>query len=449
MKKFLYFLTILLATCPLFSSDKKDPRITPTVKAVTAVLPSVVNIGTERIVSSTYSPWGQNDPFEGVFKDFFAGQKGKKETSLGSGAIINREGLIVTNAHVVYKATKILVTTADGKQYLAQEIAGDNLNDIALLKLINYNGKSQLKPIKFASPDQLLLGETVIAVGNPYGLGSSISKGILSGWGRKVIYGSKVIFSDILQTDAPINPGNSGGPLVNINAEMIGLNTAIYEQAHGIGFAIPLKRVEKVLAAWLIPERFSDVSLGIIPGEKHENGKLKFYLKEVISQSPAWQAGLRSGDQIFTFNEKQITQLIDVSNVLWKLKSGNSISLGLKNNKSVTLHVKAIKILDGKKLAEQKLGIGIQHLTKKLAITLGYPFHGGMVVDNVSKKNRSIHRGDVIVKIGDVPIYDFKDIHRALAGKYYGDKIDALVIFLSTQHGQIQIYKRNISLNIQ
>jgi len=442
-------MTILSASCYLFSSEKIDARVTPTVKAVSKVLPSVVNLGTERIVSYGYSPWGKNDPFEGVFRDFFAGQKGKKETSLGSGAIINEKGLIVTNAHVVHKATKILVTTVDGKQYLAKEIAADTLNDIALLKLSNYNGKPQLKPIQFALPDHLLLGETVIAVGNPYGLGSTISKGILSACGRKVSYGGKVIFSDILQTDAPINPGNSGGPLVNINAEMIGLNTAIYEQANGIGFAIPLKRIEKVLAGWLIPERFSDVSLGIIPGEKNENGELQFYLKEVITKSPAWEAGLRTGDQIFTLNGKKITQLIDVSNTLWQLQCGNSISLELKHNKSVTVRVRAVKILDGQKLAEQKLGIGIQLLTKKLAITMGYPFHGGIIVDNINTKNRNIRRGDVIVKIGDVPIYDFKDIYRALSGKYYGDKVDAVVIFLSVQHGQVQIYKRNVSLNVQ
>lgn len=449
MKKFFYFMLIFCGSYRLLAADPLDPRITPTVKAVSKVLPSVVNLGTERIVTYAYSPWGQNDPFEGMFKDFFAGQQGRKETSLGSGAIINEEGFIVTNAHVVHKATKILVTTYDGKQYLAQEIASDSLNDIALLKLSNYSGKPKLIPIQFAEPDQLLLGETVIAVGNPYGLGSSITKGILSAEGRKVTYGGKVIFSDILQTDAPINPGNSGGPLVNINARMIGVNTAIYAQADGIGFAIPLKRIESILAEWLIPERFSDVSLGIIPGENNDNGKLKFILKEVIAGSPAWEAGLRTGDEIFTFNGKKIKQLINVSNELWKFKNGDSLTLGLKDNKTVSLKVKAVKVTDGKKLAEQKLGLGIQQLTKKLAITLGYPFHGGMIVDNVSKDNHAIRRGDVIVRIGDVPIYDFKDIHRALAGKFYGDKVDALIIFFSEQHGQLKIFKRNLTLEIK
>ena len=146
MRKILVILFFLLDISDLQAADaaKNNIRITPTVRAVAKVLPSVVNIGTERIVTFSDSAWGHNDPFEGMFRDFFAGQAGRKETSLGSGAIINKEGLILTNAHVVHKATKILVTISDGKQYLAKEIAADDLNDLALIKLLNYKGKSSL-----------------------------------------------------------------------------------------------------------------------------------------------------------------------------------------------------------------------------------------------------------------------------------------------------------------
>ena len=455
MKKFFYFLkkspllVVFLFCRSTLKAENADIRETPTVKATAKVLPSVVNIGTERIVSGFDSPWGRNDPFEGIFRDFFAGQVGRKETSLGSGAIINKEGLIVTNAHVVHKATRILVTTSDGKQYLAKEIASDDLNDIALLKLINYKGNPVLRPIQFAMSDQLLLGESVIAVGNPYGLGSTVTKGILSGWGRRVTYGGKVIFNDIIQTDAPINPGNSGGPLVNLNAEMIGLNTAIYEQARGIGFAIPLKRIERILAGWLIPERFSEVTLGIVPGVKKEGQRNIFYLKEVISDSPAWNADLRAGDIITSYNGHRILQLIGLSNKLWKLKGGTSIRLGLKEKGEKKLTVETLKSLDGKKLAEQKLGIGLQKLTLKLSEALGYPFHGGLIVNEVSQKERNIRRGDIIVKIGDVSIHDFKDLRRALSGKHYGDNVSTLVVFIVTRNKQVQIYKRNVILKIK
>lgn len=450
MKKFFYVLLFFIFVFDLtIAQEKQDNRITPTVKAVAKVLPSVVNIGTERIVTAYDSPWGNNDPFEMIFRDFYSRQMNRKETSLGSGALINKEGLIVTNAHVVHKATKILVTNSVGKQFLAQEIAADDLNDIALLKLIDYNSNSGLKPISFAQPDYLLLGETVIAVGNPYGLGSTVSQGIISAIGRKLTFQGKVIFNDILQTDAPINPGNSGGPLVNINGDMVGLNTAVYQQADGIGFAIPLKRVEKILASWLIPERFAEVSLGIIPTERKAGKKTIFYLKEVIPDSPAWQAGLRAGNEITSLNGNKLNSLMDLSNNLWQLKGGEKLRLGIEGKGEVHLAVKILESLDSKKLAEQKLGIGLQKLTLKLAQTLDYPFHGGLIVDEVSKGNKNIHRGDIIIKIGDVPIYDYKDFRRALNGKLYGDKINGLVLFVVKKNGKMQIYKRNVILNIK
>lgn len=449
MKKIFCFLIFFInMLCLVVSGEASDNRITPTVKAVAKVLPSVVNIGTERIVTAYDSPWGSHDPFERMFRDFYSRQMNRKETSLGSGAIINQEGLIVTNAHVVHKATKILITNAEGKQYLAQEIAADDLNDIALLRLIDYPEKSPLIPISCAQPDQLLLGETVIAVGNPYGLGSTVSKGIISAIGRKVTYSGKVIFNDILQTDAPINPGNSGGPLVNINGEMVGLNTAVYQQADGIGFAIPLKRIEQVIAGWLIPERFAEVSLGIIPTEKHEDGKTVFYLKNVIPDSPAWEAGLRQGNEIYSFNGNKLNSLMDLSNTLWKLKAGGKLQLGIKGKGNVKLTVKALQSLDSKKLAEQKLGLGLQQLTLKLAKTLGYPFHGGLIINEISSNHSSLRRGDILVRIGDVPVYDYKDLRRALNGKLYGDKITALVIFVLIKNGKMQIYKRNVILKI-
>ena len=450
MKKIFSFLILFIQGYNLLSAEvPADNRLTPTVRAVAKVLPSVVNIGTERIVTAYDSPWGSHDPFESIFRDFYSRQVNRKETSLGSGSIINKEGLVVTNTHVVHKATKILITNSEGKQYLAQEIAADDLNDIALLKIIDYPPESQIVPISFAQPNQLLLGETVIAVGNPFGLGSTVSKGIISAIGRKVTYRGKVIFNDILQTDAPINPGNSGGPLVNINGDMIGLNTAVYQQADGIGFAIPLKRIEQILAGWLIPERFAEVSLGIIPTEKQENGNIVFYLKEVIPDSPAWQAGLRAGDEIHSFNGIKMNSLMDLSNTLWKLQGGSTLQLGIKDKGNVTLTVKTLQSLDSKKLAEQKLGLGLQQLTVKLAKTMGYPFHGGVIIDEVSPTNTNIRRGDIIVRIGDIPVYDYKDLRRALQGKLYGETINALVIFVVRKNGQMQIYKRNVILNIK
>jgi S1-C subfamily serine protease len=425
----------------------QNNRITPTVKAVAKALPSVVNISTERIVSYSNSKYGAFDPFEKLFRNFYNRQRGKKVKSLGSGAVINKYGLIVTNSHVVHKATRIFVTDYNGNQYIAKEIAADDLNDLSLLRLVSKK-KANLIPISFAQHNPILLGETVIAVGNPYGLGSSITKGIVSAIGRKVTFKNKVLFDDLIQTDAPINPGNSGGALININGELIGLNTAIYEQANSIGFAIPLKRIEKVLALWLIPERFADVSLGLIPGEVLINGKIVYICREIIPESPAAKAGIKKNDIITTVKGQKIQHLMDISNSLWNLRGGDTIDLTIKGKGAFNLTVQKIEYTDGNKLLKQKLDISAIPLTKQLAAQLKYPFYDGLVVTEVSKKNINLKRGDVIIKIGDVPIYDFSDVRRALNGKYYGDKINAMIIYAVRKFGETQLYKKNITLNI-
>jgi S1-C subfamily serine protease len=450
MKKEVIIIFSIFTSLILYGGTSDDPRVTPTVKAVAKALPSVVNIGTERIVSISHSPWGSNDPFEQLFRNFYAQQKGRKETSLGSGSIISKQGLIVTNSHVVHRATRIIVTMSDGKQYIAKEIAGDSLNDIALLQLINIDKSQTFQPMPFAKPDSLLLGEPVIAVGNPYGLGSSISRGVLSATRRKISFNGKILFGDILQTDAAINPGNSGGPLININGEMIGINTAIYGEADGIGFAIPLKRIELVLATWMIPEKFSDVSLGIIPGEKIQDNEVLFFIREVLPNSPAWRSGIRAGDVITAVNGEKIKNLMEISNKLWNLKSGDQISCTIAGKGTITLTVEELKSLDGKTLAANRLGLGLEKLTLNLAKALRYPFHGGLLVNNITNRTtKSVRRGEVLVRIDNVPIYEFSDIRRALNDKHYGDAVNAIFISIVHNGAKKFITKRNSILKVQ
>lgn len=449
MKKALSCIIFLFFAFLIYGEETVDPRITPTVKAVAKALPSVVNIGTERIVTYTQSPWGSNDPYEQLFRNFYAKQKGRKETSLGSGAIISEKGLIVTNSHVVHRATKIIVTTSDGKQYLAKEIAGDTMNDIALLQIINSPPGTLFKPISCAKPDSLILGEPVIAVGNPFGLGSSISRGVLSATERKISFNSKVLFSDILQTDAAINPGNSGGPLININGKMIGINTAIYGEADGIGFAIPLKRIERVIAQWMIPEKFRDVTLGIVPGEKLVNNEVEYFIKEVLNGSPAFKAGIKKGDVIKKINDNPIKSILQIGNIICDLKSGDSVSFDMLNKGRVTLKIEKLKILDGKDLAKNRLGLGLEKLTLKLAKGLQYPFHGGLLVNEVGKDSKNIRRGDVLVRINNIPIYDFSDISRSFQNKHYGDNLNGVVVSVVKKNGRTYISKRAVVLKVK
>jgi serine protease Do len=272
-------------------------RLNPRVRAVAKVLPSVVNISTERVVAQSYSKYDPYDPFAELFNQFLGLQEPYKTTSsLGSGVIVEASGLVVTNEHVIRKASRIIVYLSDGSSYDAMPVAIDISNDLALLRLEGLEADRRLVAIPFARPDDLLLGEDVIAVGNPYGLGHSVSTGVLSAIGRKFTYKGKVIFDDILQTDAAINPGNSGGPLVNADGQLIGLSLAIQRDAEGIGFAIPVKRLEEILGVWLLPSRFGLNLLGIVPGTKvlPEN-HCQAYIREVRLESPAGKAGLQPG----------------------------------------------------------------------------------------------------------------------------------------------------------
>ena len=440
MKRKIVLFFLFLNCFLLFAEERRNE----VVKAVEKVLPSVVNIGTETIVSSSHSPWGI-DPFEGFFKDFFGHDLQSRTNSLGSGVIIDPAGLIITNAHVVYRATEINIVFYDGKVAKAVEIASDELNDIALLALIT-PVPDTLKPISIAPPDELYLGETVIAVGNPYGLGSSISRGILSALNREAIYQGKVIFSDILQTDAAIKQGNSGGPLVNILGEMIGLNTAIYKDAQGIGFAIPVKRIESVVGKWLIPERFSKTSLGIIPGIE-QTGKY-FIISEVLPGSPAEKSGLKPGTKISHINGNKFKDLISLGRELWKIKPGIEISLKSIDGKEWKLKTEELKLFNGQEIAQKRLSLSLIELDKSLAKSIDYPFAGGLIVSELSPSNgdSEVRRGDVLVRLNDIRINNFDDIVRAMKNVLYGQRVRALFLKPVKRGNAIYIIRKEVIL---
>lgn len=439
----------MLNPSTVFAQDNQSVRITPTVRAVAKVLPSVVNLSTEKLVERDLTEWDVEDPFEMFFKKTTPKFKNETSHSLGSGTIIDPSGIIVTNTHVVHRAFKIKVRLADGREFYAREIASADLNDIALLQLIDSPKEESLHPITFAQIDDLFLGETVIAVGNPYGLGSSITRGVLSAIGRQVTHDGNIVLSNILQTDAPINPGNSGGPLININGNMIGVNIAMFKNGRGISFAIPLERVENLVGKWLTPERFGNYSLGLVPAvRKNNKGAVEFYLRDVIKGSPAWKKGLRAGDVFTEFNGRKYEKLMDISRLLWKKKAGDEVSITLANGKKYNLAVEKIALSDGKILARIRLGLGLQKLSPSLSEALGYPFGRGIVVSDVLGNYKNLHRGDMLVRIGDIPIYSFADIARALHNTKYGDKVEAIVISVINKQGAYYLIKKTIQLTV-
>lgn len=430
------------------SADSRKTRVTPTVVAVAKAMPGVVNLSTEKIVE--YSNSGMmRDLFNFAPDEELLGAH--KGYSLGSGSIIDRAGLIVTNAHVVRRAVRINITLNDGKSYQGRIIAADDLNDIALIGIADLPDDANLQPIEMAAPGDLMLGETVIVVGNPYGLGSSISEGVLSAVGRKVTHKGQVIFADILQTDAAVYPGNSGGPLINLNGRMIGINTAILREAKGIGFAIPLQRVENILARWLIPERFSNVSLGLVPAVKREkNGALVFFLSDVLKDSPAWKAGLRPGFIIEKVDGKELSGLMPLCGRLWKMQSGDTLELSGRTG--IKYLVKATDMVpgDGVSLAESRLGLKLHPLTEQLSKSLNYPFRGGFVISGYKNGgNDIVKRGDILLQLGDVAIHSASNIVSALNEVHYGDMLKGIIVSVTSEGGRYYLEKKLVTFPVR
>lgn len=296
----------------LFSSSQiSDGKLW--VKLAKELTPAVVNISTTQVVKRgipSRSPFSEDDPFNEFFKRFFGDQPRQfKATSLGSGFIINKDGYILTNNHVVENATDITVKLGDGRELKAKVIGRDPKTDIAIIKI----EASNLPVIPFGNSDKLEVGEPVMAIGNPFGLNQTVTTGIVSAKGRFIGEGP---YDNFIQTDASINRGNSGGPLINTNGEAVGINTAIFSPTGGsigIGFAIPIDMAKEILPQLRERGQVTRGWLGVaIQPITPELGK-KFSLKqangalvsEVTEGSPAEQAGLKQGDVIVAFDDKK------------------------------------------------------------------------------------------------------------------------------------------------
>ncbi|MBF0549354.1 MAG: trypsin-like peptidase domain-containing protein, partial [Deltaproteobacteria bacterium] len=248
-KPILAGVSLLLAVTALFGCPGPAPasnRETPVVRAVKAAGPAVVNISTETVVKPGPSPFSglHNDPlFERFFRDFFEPRRQYTLTSLGSGVIVDgKKGFVLTNYHVVVRATKITVALGQDRTLEATVVGVDPDTDLAVVKV---NSPKPLPSIAMGNSDDLMIGETAIAIGNPFGLSHTVTVGVISALHRSFRTGDRT-YHDFIQTDASINPGNSGGPLLNIDGELVGITTAIYSQAEGIGFAIPINKARRI-----------------------------------------------------------------------------------------------------------------------------------------------------------------------------------------------------------
>lgn len=298
------------------TSERRAGRRTPIVRAVELATPAVVNISAFKIRKRP-NPFSQfnRDPAEKFYRDFFRGRRaGRRSRSLGTGVIIRSDGYILTNEHVISRATKIFVHLANKRTYPARLVGADPGNDLAVLKI---DSKEPLPFRPMGQSDDLMIGETVIAIGNPFGLGHTVTTGVVSALGRAIsLKGSRGRRrpADFIQTDASINPGNSGGPLLNIYGDLIGINTAIFGKAQGIGFAIPINRAHRIVDDLILFGKVRKGWVGLVL--QNLTPRLATHLRfsrrrgvvaaKVLPMSPALRAKMKRGDILLSFGGKDI-----------------------------------------------------------------------------------------------------------------------------------------------
>jgi serine protease Do len=344
-------LALLLVAAPA-TADDPFLRRTATVEAVEKVGPAVVNITTERIVAQR-NPFGQfhyNPMFEQFFRDFFEPRLPQTAQSLGSGVLIDPEGHILTNDHVVARASRIRVSIGDGREFEASVIGADPNNDIAVLQAETSEALPWIAP---GSSADLLVGEPVIAIGNPFGLSSTVTTGVISALNRSVRTESRV-FHGFLQTDASINPGNSGGPLLNAEGELIAINTAVYQGGQGIGFAIPIDTARRVVTeliahgevtpVWLGMD-FQDLGPRLREALRLPPGVRGILVNRVRDKSPALRAGILRGDIVTHVDQRRVETAEGFFEMLETVTVSQDLQIGLwREGASRTVTVRAEEI---------------------------------------------------------------------------------------------------------
>ena len=437
MKKFKFIvLTFILVFS--FSINSNSKTVPPSFADLAErLMPSVVNISTTQTVTTTTNPFPfqfpPGSPFEDMFKEFGTPQE-RKSSALGSGFIIDEKGIVVTNNHVIQDAEDIIVRVNGDEEYKAKVIGADPLSDIAVLQL---ETKDKFTPVAFGDSDKARIGDWVIAIGNPFGLGGTVTSGIISARNRSIGLSR---YEDYIQTDASINSGNSGGPLFDMNGDVIGINTAILGRngSIGIGFSIPANSAKIVIdqliefgetkRGWL-GVRIQDVTQEIADVEKLDEPRGAL-VASVAENSPSEKGGIKAGDIILEFNGVRINQMKELPAIVAKTKVGTKVKVEIWRNKKVitkSILLGRLETSDDFKASEKKskapqdimiedLKITVRKLTKEDIKTRKLPNQtSGLVITkigNTSPLLKSIETNSVIVEAQKIKIKSVKDLEK-------------------------------------
>jgi len=416
------------------------------------VSPAVVNIRTVKTIKGggpvfrhfQRDPWGREEPFKDFFEKFFGEdmQREFKQPSLGSGFIIDKEGFVVTNNHVIEDADQIKVKLGDDKEFDAEVVGRDANTDIALLKI---KSPKDLPVVKLGNSDAIKIGQWVVAIGSPFGLERTVTAGIVSAKGRVIGSGP---YDDFIQTDASINPGNSGGPLLNMKGEVVGINTAIIASGQGIGFAIPinlakgiitqLKSEGEVTRGWLgVAIQDLTKEMAEYYGLKDRKGVL---VADVFKDDPADVAGIKAKDIILEVNGQNIETSRQLTAMIASLEVGDTAKIEvLRDGKQRTFDVKIAK-RDDERLASQKtpqkqgeeeFGIRVTDLTPEIIQRFNIGEMTGVIVVGVESDSKGaeagIQAGDVIKEINHKVIESVDDYAETLGKVKKGESVNMFV----------------------
>jgi len=420
-----------------FASPDEPPSRTSFAPVVKKVLPAVVTVSSSKVVKTGFQ--GQDQQVDPLFRQFFGGRgfnmpRQQREEGLGSGVIVSPEGYILTNNHVVDSASEVRVTLADQREFKAKVVGTDPKTDIAVLKI----NASDLQPIVIGDSDKLQVGDYVLAVGNPFGIGKTVTMGIVSATGRAGL--GIEDYENFIQTDASINPGNSGGALVNDRGELVGINTAIIshgsEGNQGIGFAVPVSVARNVMGQLLENGKVTRAYIGVMAQDVTPAIARAFHEKEVSGalvgdvspNSPASRAGLQKGDIILEVNGKPVTNGAQLRMNVSLMQPGSTVNLKVLRDgamKDFTLRLAELPTEQAK--AEPNTGdnesamegVSVENVNARTARELGLPATTpGVVVTDIDPSSQAarsgLQRGDVIQEVNHHAVTNTSEFERAI-----------------------------------
>ncbi len=416
------------------------PRKDAVVRAVEKASSAVVNISVEQIREERYpfSSRGRDPFFDQFFNDFFNSFAPREYTThnQGSGVIINPEGYILTNEHVIAQATRITVRLVNQKDYPATLVGSDPKSDLAVLKI---QADAVLPYIQMGRSDNIMIGETVIAIGNPFGLSHTVTTGVVSAIDRSIRSGER-IYKDFIQTDASINPGNSGGPLLNINAELIGINTAIYQKAQGIGFAIPIDRARRIYEDLVTYGEVHKAWLGIFLQDLTPQLIQYFGLSEaqgvlisrIIKGSPGDLAGLNEGDIVVQIGRDVVVDRGSYLALVDGYRVGEIIPMTVvRNGQPLNIQIKSREFTPERAMDISREWLGLE--VKEISITEREgTTEAGVAVTGVNKHSDAyrigIRNGDLIRQVNNTQVLNIQDYIKAMEQALNSENVVILVI---------------------